>query len=332
MVIGAQTAHAQPAPAGAPAAAPTPSKDDVAKATAAFQSGNKFFQAKKWALALEQFKISYDTVASPNSHLYIARCQNEMGDQKEAFRTYQKVVVEAEQRAATEAKYAPTRDTAKTELDELTTKVAIVNLSVAATDPGTRLKLGGAVVPKEDWGKDLAVDPGPVDAILEVPGQDPVVKKITAQKGQRQAVTLEVTQPKGNLPPPPPIEPKKSSGKLSPMIPIGIGAGAVGVAGMIMFGVSGSMSKSTFDKLKTECGGAKSCPDHSHDSEIDKGKSQQTIANVGLAIGAVGLAAGAGLIIGGVVSGKKHGDDKPTAGLHVEPQIGPGYAGVAGSF
>jgi hypothetical protein len=318
---------AQPAPTGAAA---TPSKDDVAKATAAFQQGTKYFQAKKFSLALEQFKLSYDTVASPNSHLYIARCQNEMGDQKEAFRTYLKVVDEAEKRGATEPKYLPTRDTAKTELDDLRTKIAIVSLTVSSSDPSARVKLGGAIVPKEDWGHDIPVDAGSIDVILEVPGQDPVVKKVTVQKGQREAVTLEVAAPKTQVAPPPPPEPKKGS-KLSPLIPVGIGAAVVGVAGMTMFGVSGSMSKSTFDKLKTECGGERACPDHTHDSEIDKGRSQQTIANVGLAIGAVGLAASAGLFIGAAVSGKsKKSDDHAT--FHVEPQIGPGYAGVAGSF
>ncbi len=329
----ATDAHAQPAPAGAGATPATPSKDDIAKATAAFGSGTKYFQSKKWALALEQFKLSYDTVASPNSHLYIARCQNEMGDQKEAFRTYQKVVAEAEQRAVNEPKYAPTRDTAKTELDDLRTKIAVLAITVGSSDPSARVKLGGAIVPKEDWGKDIAVDAGTVELVLEVPGQDPVVKKVDVQKGQHQAVTLEPAQTKPIAAAPPPTEPKSSSGKLSPLVPVGIVAAAVGAGGMIMFAVSGSMSSSTYDKLKTECGGEKACTDHTHDDEISKGKTQQTIANVGLGIGVVGLAAGAGLIIGGVVGGKhKKGDDKPAAALHIEPQIGPGYAGLLGTF
>ena len=97
-------------PAGAQPAAPSP--DAVKKATDAFKEGTKLFQEKKFALALEQFRTSYDTVPSPNSHLYVARCQSEMGNTKEAFQTFQKVIAEAQERGKAEPKYLPTGDSA----------------------------------------------------------------------------------------------------------------------------------------------------------------------------------------------------------------------------
>ncbi len=316
-------------PAGSPAG---PSKDEIAKATAAFGQATKFFQQKKFGLALDQFKLSYSTVPSPNSHLYIARCQAEMGDLKEAFRTFQKVVVEANQRAATEAKYAPTRDSAKTELDDLSNKIGVITVNVVPTDPAARLKLGGALVPKEDWGKEMPVDPGPVVLTLEVPNQEPFVKKVDVIKGQKQTVSLDPASAKPVVVAPPPVLPPQTASSKPPFLPIAIAAGAVGVVGMGMFGVAGAMSSSTYSKLKTECGGARACADHTHDSEISKGRTQQTIANVGLGVGAVGLAASAGFFIAAAVTKDKKVDDNPRTGLVVVPAIGPGYAGVHGSF
>ena len=328
-----------PPPAGTGAAgqpknaAAGASKEDIAKATALFTQGTKLFQTKKFALALDQFRASYDTVASPNSHLYIARCQVEMGDLKEAFRTFQKVIVEAEQRAATEPKYAPTRDSAKGELDELSNKIGVLTITVKDPDPSARLEVNGLIVPKEEWGGPVAVDPGKVTITLSVPTKDTFTKSVDVQKGQKQSVDIDPSEGKPVVAPPPAVAPEQVSSSRPPYLPIAIAAGVVGVAGFTMFGVGGAMSKSTYSGLKDACGGEHSCPDNSHADEIKKGKTQQTVANVGLVVGAVGVAASATFFILYGTSGSssaKKSDEAPHA--TVEPDIGLGYAGLHGTF
>ena len=63
----------------------------------------------------------------------------------------------------------------------------------------------------------------------------------------------------------------------------------------------------------------------SHADDISSGKTQQTLANVGLIVGAVGVAAGATLIVVGAKSKRA-----PAAATGLV--VGPGYLGVNGTF
>src|SRR5436190_27216 len=103
---------------------------DVEKATETFESGTTFFGDKKYALALEQFKQSYTTVPSPNSHLYMARCLAALGEPVAAWREFDATLVEAEARVAKEPKYEPTRDSARTERDDVAKSIGLVVVAV----------------------------------------------------------------------------------------------------------------------------------------------------------------------------------------------------------
>jgi hypothetical protein len=110
----------------------------------------------------------------------------------------------------------------------------------------------------------------------------------------------------------------------SALRPAGIIVGSVGVAGFVMFAVAGSMSKATYSSLEKDCG-AGPCPS-SRAEDISAGRTQQTLANVGLVIGAVGVAAGATLLV--LSMGKNKSAPAATTGL----VVGPGYVGVNGTF
>ena len=75
------------------------------------------------------------------------------------------------------------------------------------------------------------------------------------------------------------------------MLPAAIVGGGVGVVGLLMFTVAGVASNNTYSDLKTKCGLAP-CP-ASLQGEVSGGKTQQAVANTGLVIGLLGLAAGA---------------------------------------
>ncbi len=314
----------------APSQAPAPTPQQVQKATSAFQAGTRLFQAKKFALALEQFKSSYDTVASPNSLLYIARCQAEMGSLNESFKTFQRVIVEAEAR---QDKYGQTRDSAKVEIEELANKISVLTVNVANAKDSTRLKVGGAIVAKEDWGKQLPRDPGPVDVVLETDGLPPVSQSLTLAKGERKTLDLAVPEPKKEEPPPPPPPSDDSSGPSGLLIG-SLVLGGIGVAGMVTFGVAGGLSLSTYGEVEDKCGsqpGGK-CTAQADLDTIDEGEQQQMIANIGLIVGGVGLAAGATLLIVDLAGGGSSSASADVGDVSVDLQVGPGYAGVRGRF
>jgi hypothetical protein len=63
----------------------------------------------------------------------------------------------------------------------------------------------------------------------------------------------------------------------------------------VTFAIFGSLARSTYDDLQTVCGGGP-CPANKAD-EISSGKTYQTVANVGLALGILGVASGATLFV-----------------------------------
>ncbi len=330
-----------PPPGGAAAPAPGPDPEAVGTATAAFKKGQSLFTQKKYGLALAEFQKSYDTVNSPNSLLFIARCQAETGQPKDAYRTFNRVVVEADARIATEPKYAPTRDSATTERDELTKKLALVTVNVANADDTTRVSLAGGPLPRDEWGKPQPMDPGATEVVMEHGANPPVRKPLQLEVGRSESIDFDATAASAPIPQTTttPPEEEDSGGGMSPLVPVGIAVAGVGVVGMVIFAIAGSGANSTYGDLETLCGGEQACPeaDQAEAAELqDSGRGQQTLANVGLIVGAVGLAAGATLIVIGLSSDKdsQTGAAKPNAPPEpwMDLAVGPSWTGVRGSF
>lgn len=322
IALGTETAQAQPK--GAKGLAAGPSDDGAKKATAYYGKGSELFKAKKFAPALEQFRLSYAAVPSPNSHLYIARCLAAMGDPRAAYAEFDKVVEEASERGKTEDKYLPTRDTARVERDELLPKVALVTISVAHPGPTTIVRVGATEVPRDQWDKPFAVAPGNVEATIAAGDRTITSQSATINAGQSHTLVLDAAAAPiagvggGDVAPP------TTTARRSALFPAGIVVGAVGVGGLVMFAVAGSMSQSTYSSLEKECG-AGPCP-ASRADDISSGKTQQTLANVGLIVGAVGVAVGVTMVV--LSTRKSKGPPAPTTGL----VIGPGYLGANGTF
>lgn len=301
-------AFAQPA-ASAPAG-------DVAAAKARFGKGKTLYNAKNFADALVEFRASYSMVKSPNSHFFIANCLRDLGRLSEAYMEYDRVAVEAK---AAGADYAGAVDASIAERDALAPKIVLVNVT---TPPGTAdamLVVGGVQVTPDLAGKPIAAMPGNIEVTLSPSGKAPITQNVTGAAGETKNVTLEF-----------PAEQQSGGGdagggkKLTPMRIGAIAAAGVGVAGMVLFAVQGSASNTTFDSLKEKCGDSP-CPQE-FAADVDKGKTQQLTANIGLGLGIVGLGVGATLF---ALSMKK----KPDA---TQPQttwlIGPGSIGVRGTF
>lgn len=308
-------------------AAPTPA--ETKKATDLFLEGRKIYDAGgPYATAMDKFQQSYTTVSSPNSLVYVARCQAKMGNPKESWRTFKRVMAEADAKAASgDQKYKPTRDSAAHEIIDVQNQIGIVSVTINTTVPGAVAKVNGTPLQANELGQDYPVDAGPIDLTLEVPGYAPSSQKMTLKKGERQVVALNpgAANVAVNTPPPPP-PPKKSR---PPFLPVAIAFGGVGVAGMAMFAVGGVMAMSTESELEDKCGTR--CTDHSNDGLIDDGKTQQTVANVGLIVGGVGLAASATFFILAATSKPKSsttGEAEPTVAV----DVGPTWAGIHGTF
>ncbi|MGH7297246.1 MAG: hypothetical protein ACRELB_20070, partial [Polyangiaceae bacterium] len=121
--------------------------------------------------------------------------------------------------------------------------------------------------------------------------------------------------------PPPGPQAPRAHGNYAPAIVSSL----VGVAGVAAGTVFGALTVAGKHTLDGECSSAKVCPSGAR-SDIDAYSRDGTLSGVGFGVGVVGLGLGAYFFF--------HERMKEGAGrqARVVPWIGPGAAGLAGSF
>lgn len=318
LAFGAQA----PTPPASEAPASTPSAVDVA--TQRFLAGQTLYEQAKYALAIKEFQASYDAVKSPNSKLYIARCIRKLGRKKDAYSEYLLVVAEAEKRAAEDAKYAGTLSAAKDELAELKSEVAVLRLLIPADVKEATIRIDNETIDASRFLQGgVAVELGPVLVSAEAKGRKPFSKTLEFKAGDDRKVAVEL-----------PLDDSANSKPASSLRTYAYVSGGVGVAGLALWGIFGVMAKSRYDDLKAQCQGR--C-DASFQDQVDAGRTETTVSNIGLAFGIAGIAAGAGLFAWDWTSSKKARDNSSTVlpSLHnASVDLGPrsGMVKLGGVF
>ena len=296
-----------------------------------FTRGRDLFEKKEYAKARDEFVASHDIVASPNARLFAARCERGLGRLVEAYVELGRVVVEAHELEHEDTRYTKTAESANAERAEIAPQLAFVSVTVEHATPETKLVIAGSEVVHAGWGEPLPVLPGTTEIVVETPGHANVRAAVALARAERKPVTLDATSndvpaPVVTAPPPAPVEEERDRG--SPTRAFAYAAGAVGVAGLVTFAIAGLAANGTYSDLESQCHGP--C-DPSKSSEISRGKTQQTIANVGLVVGAIGLGAGITLFV--VSLPKSHATQTGSnASATAALTAGPGWLGVRGAF
>lgn len=309
--------------------------EQKAAAQKSFEDGMKAAKAKKHEEALTAYKASYDAVASPNSHLMICRELVELGRLEEAYLEYEKTLAEAEAAAAKDKKYEGSATSAKTELGELKNRLGFLKLNVTGAGEGARITVRGREIPESDWGKPIPAQPGQTRIELVLRDGKETVKEVTAKAGVETLVDLapgaasagtepDTAKAQGSA------ELSTSGGKPS-MRTAAYVAGGVGIAGLATFTIFGIMNNSKHSKLEDECAG-NTCPSSLEDDK-KAGQRYQTIANIGLAVGIVGLGTGTVLFLMSRKKSEKTATVAPKQRPRVD-QVSLGYRSVlvTGSF
>jgi len=298
------------------------------EAGAKYAEGTDFYTAGQFEQAYSAFKASYGVVASPNSHLMMARALAEMGKNAEAYNELTKVEKLARQAAASDPKYQSTAEKAAELQGELASKVARVMFNVIGGDDGGgagAVSVDGVDVPREQWTNARAFEPGShtvegsfagavrttITVEMHAGGQQTVDVDVRVDDGSGAAAGGSPHRPSGPGDSSEPGE-SDSGGGSGVLMPLATVAAGVGVAGFVMFAVAGSMNQSTFDDVEARCSADNECPADVQE-DIDKGETQQTIANVGLIIGAVGIVTGVALFSIHLASDDDGSDDDDVA-------------------
>lgn len=173
----------------------------------------------------------------------------------------------------------------------------------------TTLRVDGTVVPAPQ--ASLSVNPGRRVAKLSAPGHEPRTVTLTIRDGGSSTltITLEPTENASLGPDPPPDD---GSGQRI----AGYVVGGVGVAGAILFAITGVMAlteQSTVDEHCPETeDGPRQCTNVLGVEAAERGETLNIINAVGLGVGVVGLTVGLTLVLTAP-------DAEATAALHLRP-------------
>jgi hypothetical protein len=295
------------------------------QAQSRFQRGKELMGKKTYDAALVEFRASHDIVASPNARLEAARCLLATGKLVEAYAELGRTTIEAKELVSQDKRYQLTYDSAIAERTDLQPKLGFVSLTIENPSDETRVTVGGEEIRRAAWTEPAPVLAGTTAIVVTTPDHADVTRSVTLAAGASTSLTIDAQSGATEAPavtttvePPPVVSP----GTRVPLRTWAYVAGGVGAAGIATFALFGAMAHADYGDLQTACG-AGPCPS-SKAGEVSSGKTKQTLANVGLAVGIVGVAAGSTLF---VLSLKK-GTTSPSAAV----LVGPAWLGVGGEL
>lgn len=279
--------------ADGPAGAPTPSAaaaENVDFARQRYQRGLTLYDQQQFEEALAEFQASTALYASPNSHLFAARCLRALGRVAEAVVQYERSIGLAQDRASTDPRYQATRDAAREELRVLEPQVGRLALNARGLPARARVLVGEREIPPGALGLSVPVNPGQVRVVVLVPGEPAFSRTLSVASGELVTVSLPSWTPTpATAPPPPPSAVSPAPSPLRPWAWISLGVGA---AGLSSFGAFYILADREYRALDDRC--RPSCPTPPTDA-VARGRLYQRLTNVSLAVGAAGLVAGVAL-------------------------------------
>jgi len=276
------------------------------QAQAEFERGKEAMAHKNYDYAIAAFRASYEIVASPNTRFEIGKCLRATGDLVQAYAELGRASVEALELREADNRYDRTNEAATAIRRTLQGRLAFISLRIDNPVAGTRVKVGDEEIVPAGWADAVPVHPGHADVIIETPGREPVHHGVELIEGSHISLILDAASgalESRDLPELQTPSTSKVTGeaagkpRMSPlwMRPGAYVAGGIGVVGLASFAVFGLMAHSTYDNLNRICiGGA--CP-RDQLGNIGEGKTDQTIANIGLALGIAGAAGCATLFL-----------------------------------
>lgn len=328
LLIAASLALASPAYAAAVAPGQaTPVQREQAQSR--FLRGKDRYGKGKYEEALAEFQASLEIVASPNTRLYVARCHEKLGRLVAAYVEFGRTEVEAKELSRDDPRYTRAGESAHEEREALASKLGFAEITITNAEPSTTLKVAGDEIRRAGWTEPVPMMPGSTEIVVETPGRPPITRTVEVNAGEKKAVAIDAAEGAAvaSAEPEPAVvveTPKSDKEKLRIAAYV---AGGVAVVGLGMFTIFGLSSNSTYSDLEQACGTGP-CPP-GHEDDISTGRTQQTLANVGLGVALVGAAAGATLFVLSMPRSDK-GTNATTTTARVT--AGPSFVGLKGTF
>ncbi len=331
-------------------AQPAVSPEDIASARALGIEGVRLAEAGDCASAIPKLQAAENLYHAPTTLERLGECEISVGHLVAGTETLNRVVREALPASAPPA-FLNAQHRATQLLATAQPRIGKLRIHVeGAPADKVAVTVDGANVPSALFDAERATDPGTHEVKATAAGFRPVTSSVDVPPGADTAVWLKMeVDPTAGAPPPvevpgaggttpattttanvtqPPTQPPPPSGPNRVPAVIALSLGGAGIAVGAVFGVLALGTKSTLDSACV----SKVCPASSQD-DINNLARGATLANIGFAVGAVGIAVGTVLLV------TAHGSEPRTASaatsgraLRVEPWVGLGAAGVGGTF
>lgn len=324
------------------------SDDDRATARALGLEGEQALQNKSYATAEDRFRRADKLVHAPTLELGLARALAAEAKYVEAQETYNRIIREGLPPGAPEA-FKRALEDAKKEVDSVAPKLGSVVITVKTTtgqdiqDP--KVVLDDRQVNAASLGIKRAIDPGPHDLRVSADGYKSAEVRFSVLEGgsATQAITLDKeAAPAAAATPPPAAAPATSASmtpapaaatsetpppkkSILPYVAFGIGG-----AGLVLGAITGLVAIGDHSAISKDCGGSACLPGQDSD-KISSYHTMGALSTVGFVVAAVGAGAGVVLLVTQPKSSAE-ASASATAGLHLYPTLGPGSAGVSGTF
>jgi hypothetical protein len=184
-----------------------------------------------------------------------------------------------------------------------------VAIAFAEDYPDAAVRLNDELLTESQRGVPLAVMPGTVTVVGSATGYQTVTRTVEVAGGETKTVALALVPAGEEVPPP---EEEGPGFEVTTTRAIGFAVAGVGVVGLVVFAITGSMAASKFDEVETGCAMVR-CTDPKFEDTIDSGKTLQTVANVTAVIGSAALVAGVLMVILGGPDDDGTDEDPPVS-------------------
>ncbi len=287
----------------------------VARAREQFTQALSLQTAGDWAGALALLKQVAAVKPTPQVRFNIALCEEKLGRLVSALGDYELAAADARESDVGVAQEVDAR------LGALRARIPKIIVQRGVGAETATIMLDGVAIGDTVVGTPVPADPGPHVIEAKAIGYKPFRQTVRLIEQQTETLVVELEA----VPEPPPggiTEPHRGSPSLRTA---GFVTASVGVASLIGSGVFFFLRGQAIDDLDDACGvDREECPESSRDT-FDRGRTYNTLANVTLAVGAVGIAAGIPMILLGSGGGSR---EPARAGMKLVP-IAPGADGGA---
>ncbi len=335
------------------ARAQTAAPEDIASARALGTEGFRLADAGDCTSAVPKLEAAEKLYHAPTTLGRLGECQVKLGHVVAGAESLNRVVRETLPPNAPAA-FVNAQHHAAQLLATAQQRIGKLRIHIEGAPIDTvAVTVDGANVPSALFDDERPTDPGAHEVKAAAPGHRTVTAKVQLPEGGDSAVSLKLEpdatrsvaapEPGPTAAPPtapatvpptapatvPPL-PVSAAPPPSPHAPspvpafVALGIGGVGVAVGSVFGILALSTKSSLDSACR----SKSCPASSQ-PDIDALSTRATVSNIGFAVGVVGVATGAVLLIT-----SQSGDARPAnAGrVRMRPWLGLGTAGLGGTF